>query len=144
MTYLTRRYSFSASHRLHSEQLGPEENARLFGKCNNPFGHGHNYFLEVTIGGELDLLSGMVASTAALDRHVERAVLFRLDHSDLNADLPEFGSLVPTTENLGLQIGRWLQEGWEQRCSGRATGRLKRIRLEETGSNTIEIEFHGQ
>ncbi len=133
MTYLTRRYPFSASHRLHTDRLSAAENARLFGKCNNPYGHGHNYVLEVTVGGQIDPRTGMVVSPAALDAHVRRAALERLDHSNLNTDLPEFAALVPTTENLGLQIGRWLRRQWPQIC---------RIRLEETGSNTIEIEFH--
>lgn len=139
MTYLTRRYPFSASHRLHSDRMSPEENSRLFGKCNNPYGHGHNYGLEVTVGGEIDPQTGMVVSPAALDAHVKRAVLSRLDHSNLNTDVPEFRSSVPTTENLGVEIARWLREGWPSVSSA---GRLARIRLEETGSNIIEIEFH--
>ena len=136
MASLTRRYPFSASHRLHSEKLGPEENERIFGKCNNPFGHGHNYSLEVTIAGEIDRETGLLAPASRLDEHVRRAALTRLDHADLNA-LPEFRERVPTSENLGLQIGRWLGEDWD------SVGlvRLARLRLEETGSNAIEIEF---
>jgi 6-pyruvoyltetrahydropterin/6-carboxytetrahydropterin synthase len=139
MTYLTRRYPFSASHRLHTARLSAEENSRLFGKCNNPFGHGHNYFLEVTVGGEIDPRTGMVVSPAALDAHVERAVLSRIDHANLNTDVPEFAANVPTTENLGIEIARWLREGWNNVSP---KGRLARLRLEETGSNTIEMEFH--
>ena len=139
MTYLTRRYPFSASHRLHTERLTAEENARVFGKCNNPFGHGHNYCLEVTVRGGIDLRTGLVISVPGLDEYVERKVLSRVDRCDLNRDLPEFAAVVPTTENLGLQIGRWLQEDWSQVAG---SGRVFRIRLEETGSNTIEIKFH--
>lgn len=139
MTYLTRRYPFSASHRLHTDRLSAEENSRLFGKCNNPFGHGHNYFLEVTVGGEIDPRTGMVVSPAALDAHVDRAVLSRIDHANLNTDVPEFAANVPTTENLGIEIARWLRQGWK---SVSPNGRLARLRLEETGSNTIEMEFH--
>ncbi len=139
MTSLTRRYAFSASHRLDSDRLSPEENARVFGKCNNPHGHGHNYALEVTVSGEIDPRTGMVVSPAALDALVARAVLERFDHSNLNTDLPEFAAVVATTENLGLEVGRRLQQDWA--ASGLGPGRLSRVRLEETGSNTIEIEF---
>lgn len=139
MTCLTRKYPFSASHRLHSDRLSPEENALVFGKCNNPFGHGHNYCLEVTAAGEVDAGTGMVMSPAALDAYVERRVLSRLDHCNLNADLPDFAGVVPTTENLGLRVGEWLQENWPELS---VSSRLYRVRLQETGSNTIEIEFH--
>jgi 6-pyruvoyltetrahydropterin/6-carboxytetrahydropterin synthase len=138
MTSLTRRYPFSASHRLHSDRLSADENARLFGKCNNPYGHGHNYCLEVTVAGDVDPRTGMVISPRALDVYVDRTVLARVDHANLNADLPEFAAAVPTTENLGLEIERWLRREWP---SLTATGRLARLRLEETGSNTIEMEF---
>jgi 6-pyruvoyltetrahydropterin/6-carboxytetrahydropterin synthase len=138
MTSLTRRYPFSASHRLHTERLGPEENRRVFGKCNNPYGHGHNYFLEVTMAGETHAPTGLLAPVSRLDAHVRQAVLARLDHANLN-ELPEFAERVPTTENLGLQIGRWLDQDWAQV----GPVRLARLRLEETGSNAVEIEFHG-
>lgn len=140
MTTLTRRYFFCASHRLHTARLSADENARVFGKCNNPYGHGHNYFLEVTVGGAIDPASGLVASPAALDACVERAVLSRLDHSNVNTDVPEFREVVPTTENLAFQIARWLEAAWPHEAGGRA-GRLSRIRLEETGSNTVELQI---
>ena len=135
MTCSTRRYAFSASHRLHNDRLSPEENSRLFGKCNNPFGHGHNYWLEVTVAGDIEPRTGMVISPVALDTYVERQILSRLDHCNLSVDVPEFRETVPTTENLGLQISRWLGQDWPQ-----VSARIARIRLEETGSNTIEIE----
>jgi 6-pyruvoyltetrahydropterin/6-carboxytetrahydropterin synthase len=136
MTALTRRYHFSASHRLHTDRLDPVENRRIFGKCNNPHGHGHNYFLEVTVAGESDERTGLLAPAAQLDACVRQAVLARLDHTHLN-DLPEFTRQVPTTENLGLQIARWLAAGW----SGPGSVRLARLRLEETGANAVEMDF---
>src|SRR5712692_9562715 len=138
MTFLTRRNPFSASHRLHAERLSPEENSRVFGKCNNPFGHGHDYYLEVTVAGDIDLRTGMVISPRALDAYVGRQILARLEQCNLNLDVPEFRESVPTTENLGLQIARWLREDWQHVS---ATSRLSRIRLEETGANTIEIQL---
>lgn len=138
MISLTRRYRFSASHRLHTARLGPAENQQVFGKCNNPYGHGHNYFLEVTVAGEIDPQSGLLAPVSRLDAFIHQAALARLDHRDLN-ELPEFTGCVPTTENLGLQIGRWLEPGWSELGPVRLAG----LRLEETGSNAIEIDFHG-
>src|SRR4051794_3739729 len=97
---LTRRYHFSASHRLHSDQLSSVANSELYGKCNNPHGHGHNYVLEVTVEGEVDPETGRVIEPGALDRFVRDTVLGAIDHRDLNTDIPDFTSLVPTTENL--------------------------------------------
>ena len=139
MTSLTRRYAFAASHRLHTDRLSEADNRRLFGKCNNPFGHGHNYFLEVTLAGDIDPSTGLLVPLERLDAYVRRAALSRLDHTDLNHDLPEFASQVPTTENLGLVIGRWLAAGWSEL----APARLAQLRLEETACNAIEIHFHG-
>jgi 6-pyruvoyltetrahydropterin/6-carboxytetrahydropterin synthase len=136
MTSLTRRYGFSASHRLHTDRLNPEENSRIFGKCNNPHGHGHNYFLEVTLAGEPDERTGLLAPVAQLDACVRQSVLTRLDHTHLN-DLPEFHAQVPTTENLGILIARWLSAVW----SGPGPARLARLRLEETGANAVEMDF---
>ena len=137
MTQLTRTYNFSASHRLDTPALTPEENRRLFGKCNNLYGHGHNYRLHVTVEGPIDPRTGLVVSPLRLDEHVARQVLERVEHANLNTDVAEFGSVVATTENLGVVIGAWLQDG------GQALGsaRLRRLRIEETGSNTIEVEF---
>ena len=138
MLRLTKRYRFSASHRLHSDQLSEQENKRLFGKCSNPFGHGHNYVLEVGVRGEADPLSGLLASREALDRLVERAVLRKVEHADLNHDVPEFNGVVPTTENLTLLIHRWLERAWEEEFApGKA--RLARVRVEETARNSFEV-----
>lgn len=138
MLRLTKRYPFSASHRLHSDQLSDEENARLFGKCNYPFGHGHNYTLEVRLAGEAEPRSGMLVPRGALDDFVKKTVLSRVDHANLNNDLPEFRQTVPTTENLALLIWCWLHEGWGQAFSGQSV-RLAGIRIEETGRNSFEI-----
>jgi 6-pyruvoyltetrahydropterin/6-carboxytetrahydropterin synthase len=137
MTHLTRRYPFSASHRLHSARLDGDANRRVYGKCNNPFGHGHNYYLEVTVAGEADAKSGLLAPVSRLDAYVREAALSRLDHVYLN-DLPEFAAQPPTTENLGFAIGRRLARDWP---ADLAPARLAKVRLVETGSNSVEIAF---
>src|SRR3982074_2325533 len=104
MTKLTRRYKFSASHRLHSPSLTERENAELYRKCNNQFGHGHNYILEVAVRGPVDAQSGRVVNIGELDEYVERQVIRHLDHKDMNRDVPEFQDLVATTENLSVII----------------------------------------
>ena len=128
--YLTRRYSFSASHRLNSEALSPEENRATYGKCNNPFGHGHNYFIEVTVSGTVDPQTGMICNLADLDSFVEKEVLARFDHENLNT-LQEFAQEVPTTENLCIQIYEIVHRGF-------AHAHLERVRLEETMMNSFE------
>ena len=128
--HLTRRYRFSASHRLHSEEMSAQENRATYGKCNNPFGHGHNYALEVTVSGQVDPSTGMVCNLVDLDGVVEREVLSRYDLSNLNA-LQEFAQVVPTTENLSMQIFEILQRSFAQ-------AHLDRVRLEETMMNSFE------
>jgi len=137
MVYLTRRYRFSAGHRLHNETVTAEENRRIYGKCNNPNGHGHNYVLEVTVAGTVDALTGMVCDLAVLDGIVEKAVLEPLDHKNLNLDVKAFRHRVPTTENLSIEIFESLRKMLEaQGCRAR----LARVRLEETESNFFEYE----
>ena len=104
MVYLTRRYRFSASHRLHNDVLTAEENSRFYGKCDNAFGHGHNYMLEVTVAGEVDASTGMVLDLAILDGAVQREVIDRFDLSNLNLDSDRFRTLVPTTENMCIRF----------------------------------------
>lgn len=135
MTTLTRGYRFSASHRLHSERLSEEENDRVYGKCNHPFGHGHNYRLEITAAGAVHPETGTLIPVVRLDRLVENHVLARLRHRNLNADVPQFAGLVPTTENLALVIAGLLQENWPADLSAR----LSRVRVEETGRNTFDL-----
>jgi len=129
--HLTRRYLFSASHRLHSSSLDEQENQRVYGKCNNPYGHGHNYVVEVAVSGPVDPATGMIANLAELDAFVQNEVIEPFDHTYLNVQVPEFHDHVPTTENLCIEIFRRL------RAFPRA--RLERVRLEETGLNSFEF-----
>src|SRR5215471_10758713 len=101
--HLSRRYLFSASHRLHSREMSQEENRSTYGKCNNPYGHGHNYVLEVTVSGPVDEATGMVCDLTELDRSVEQEVIARFDLENLN-QRAEFQDAVPTTENLSMVI----------------------------------------
>src|ERR1700733_2107316 len=109
--HLTRRYMFSASHRLHNDAMSDVENTATYGKCNNPFGHGHNYHLEVTVSGRVDPATGMVCNLADLDGFVCREILARFDLENLNTH-PEFSQAVPTTENLCTAIYDILQRGF--------------------------------
>jgi 6-pyruvoyltetrahydropterin/6-carboxytetrahydropterin synthase len=127
---LGRRYHFSASHRLHSAHLTEEENCRVFGKCDNPFGHGHNYALEVGVSGKVDPATGMIANLADLDGFVERAVLQVFDHKSLNEDVSAFQEKVPTTENLCIDI--------YNRLKSFSHAKLERVRIEETRNNSFE------
>jgi len=133
--HLSRRYRFSASHRLHSEQLSDAENRTIYGKCNNPFGHGHNYVLEVTVTGHVDDSTGMVCNLVDLDECVQREVLSRFDIENLNMR-PEFANSVPTTENLCFVIFDLLNQDILKRKFTRA--HLERVRLEETMMNSFE------
>ncbi|MGD0697167.1 MAG: 6-carboxytetrahydropterin synthase [Terriglobia bacterium] len=137
MVYLTRRYRFSASHRLHNDNLTPEDNTRLYGKCDNAFGHGHNYVLEVTVAGEVDPQTGMVIDVGIMDSTVQRQVLDRFDLIYLNLDDPHFRTVVPTTENVCTEIFAALKDGLSD-ASGGPAARLDRVRLEETPSNFFE------
>ena len=137
MVYLTRRYRFSAGHRLNAPELSAEENARVYGKCNNPHGHGHNYVLDVTVGGRVDRETGMVCALGFLDSLVQREVLDRFDETNLNLDTESFRDRVPTSENICLEIHRLLKPHLEGAGPGGEV-RLARVRLEETTSNSIE------
>src|ERR1700692_779458 len=109
--HLTRRYRFSASHRLHSAEMSAEENKTTYGKCNNPYGHGHNYALEVTVSGPVDQSTGMVCNLVDLDSFVQHEILERFDLENLNTR-PEFAHTIPTTENLCTAIYDILQLGF--------------------------------
>ncbi len=143
MITLTRRYRFSASHRLHSDRFSERENQELYGKCNNPFGHGHNYVLEIATAGEPDRQSGQVIDLGALDSLVRRTVLDRFDHRDLNRDVPELAGIVPTSENLAAEIRRRLAEGWPAEF-GSGGPRLESVRLRETRNNSFELRNEKQ
>lgn len=138
MITLTRRYRFSASHRLHSPHLSDAENARIYGKCNHPFGHGHDYRLEVTAAGEIDEATGRLLPVAALDRLIEEQVLRRFAFRNMNLDVPEFSELVPTTENLALVIADLLERHWSAYLEGRVA-RLYRVHIQETDRNGFEL-----
>ncbi len=139
MVYLTRRYRFAAAHRLHSDALSEEANRRVYGKCNNPYGHGHNYVLEVTIVGPVNTATGRVLDLGLVDEVVEKEVLERFDRTNLNLDVDNFRNIVPTTENLCTEIYRLLRIKLEA-PPGAGSTRLHRVRLEETNSNFIEYE----
>lgn len=140
MTSLTRRYRFCASHRLHSPELSDAENDRVYGKCNNPFGHGHDYVLEVTVTGEIDARNGRMLNIGALDRLVEEQILRRFANRNLNIDVPEFAGLVPTTENVALTIANVLKEHWHSYLNGTGA-RLARVHIQETDRNGFEIQI---
>ncbi|MEP7351955.1 MAG: 6-carboxytetrahydropterin synthase [Acidobacteriota bacterium] len=127
---LTGRYRFVAAHRLDTPTLTPEQNRRLYGKCNNPYGHGHDYIVDITIEGAVDS-DGLIASREQMDALVKNAVLQRVDHKNLNVDLAEFHSAVPTTENLATVIRAWLEEAWT------LPAKLVAVRISETERNTF-------
>ncbi len=131
MIHLTRAYLFSASHRLHSERLSEEENWRVYGKCNNPHGHGHNYRLEVTVAGEIDSATGMVCNLTELDRFVAQNILDRFDHANLNQDKELFSDVVPTSENVCRVIFEIVKNGFKP-------AKVQSVWLGETSLNAFE------
>lgn len=128
--YLTRRYMLSASHRLHSDEMSADENRATYGKCNNPYGHGHNYMIEITVSGPVDQQTGMVCNLVDLDDFVQKQILDRYDHQNLNL-LPEFAKAVPTTENLCVSVYQIVKRGFGQ-------AHLEKVRIEETMLNSFE------
>jgi len=134
--HLTRRYRFSASHRLHSDAMSAQENLATYGKCNNPHGHGHNYFVEVTVSGPVEEATGMVCNLADLDGFVDREVIERYDLQHLNAS-SEFSERVPTTENLCIAIYELLKQGFDK-------AHVEKVRIEETLMNSFEYAGHAE
>jgi len=130
---LTRRYRFAASHRLHTPALSEEENRKLYGKCNNPHGHGHDYVIDVTVEGPVDA-AGHVADREAFDNLVRERVLKELDHKNLNEDRHEFKARVATTENLAHVVRNLLARDWT------LIPKLKTIRISETDRNTFTLQ----
>ena len=128
--YLTRRYWFSASHRLHSGDMSAEENQSVYGKCNNPHGHGHNYSLEVTVSGPVNPRTGMVCNLVDLDSFVHEKILERFGHQNLNM-LEEFQETVPTTENLCVEVFDVLERDFHH-------AKVDKVRVEETMLNSFE------
>ena len=128
IAYLNRRYHFSASHRLNAESLSPEENTRTFGKCNNPFGHGHNYIATVCLAGPIDPRTGTVTNLADLDQFAAERLQSRFHLVNLNT-LPEFETVVPTTENLAIEVHRIFSEY--------PHAFLESVHVEETPNNSF-------
>jgi len=127
---LGRRYHFAASHRLHTDKLSEAENSRVFGKCNNPYGHGHNYTVEVRFSGPVNSSTGMIANLADLDTFVNERVIEPFDHRSLQEEVPAFRETVPTTENLCIEIF--------QRLKSFSIAKLEAVRVEETSNNSFE------
>ena len=130
IVHLSRKYTFSASHRLYTDHLSFEENQDIFGKCANPNGHGHNYGLTVTVSGSVDDMTGYVMSLCDLDDTVRRYVLDAYDHRYLNVDVDDYFDLVPTGENIAKRV-------WE-RLSGPLRSNLMRVIVGETRNNNFE------
>ena len=135
MVYLTRKAEFSAAHYYHNPEFTAEENQHIFGKCNNPHGHGHNYMLEVTVKGEVDRRSGFVVDLKQLKDIMNREVVDILDHRFLNQEVAEFKDLIPTTENLAISIWKRLETKLKQ-------ARLHRVRLYETSD--LFVDYYGE
>jgi 6-pyruvoyltetrahydropterin/6-carboxytetrahydropterin synthase len=135
MIYVTRRAEFSASHFYHNPAFSPEENRRIFGKCNNPHGHGHNYTLEVTVSGDVDPATGMVMDLKELKTLLEAEVLQLMDHRFLNKEVAAFSTTIPTTENIAIEI-------WKLLAPKLKSGRLHRIRLYETPD--LFVDYFGE
>ena len=140
IAHFSRRYHFSASHRLHVEALSEEVNRATFGKCNNPFGHGHNYVVEVTVSGPIDAATGMVVNLSDLDLFAQREVLDLFDHANLNT-LEAFRDRVTTTENVCVEVWSIFSRFTESKDHPQV--RLERIAIEETGNNSFEYFGEG-
>jgi 6-pyruvoyltetrahydropterin/6-carboxytetrahydropterin synthase len=135
MVYLTRKCEFSASHVYHNPDFTPEENSRVFGKCNNPNGHGHNYVLEVTVKGDVAADSGFVMDLKELKEILNREIMDALDHRHLNKEVAEFATEIPTTENIALWIWRRLEKKMKN-------SRLHRVRLFE--HQDLFVDYYGE
>jgi len=140
IAHFSRRYHFSASHRLHVEALSEEQNRATFGKCNNPFGHGHNYVVEVTLSGPVDPVTGMVVNLSDLDLFAQREVLDLFDHANLNT-LEAFRDRVTTTENVCVEMWSIFSRFAESKEYPQV--RLERIHIEETGNNSFDYFGEG-
>jgi len=136
--HLSRRYRFAASHRLHSPALTDEENREIYGKCDNPHGHGHDYEVELTVRGQVDPVTGRAIDLTLLDDIAERQILAPFRYRNLNEEVAAFRSAVPTTENLGLEVDRRLRAAWTG-VFGTAGPVLEKVRIWETDRNICEI-----
>ena len=141
MIRVTRKYRFSASHRLHAPQLAAARNRELYGKCNNPFGHGHNYEIAVSVRGPVDIRSGRAVDIARLDDLVRREVLEPFEHRNLNEEVAAFRAEVPTSENLGREVVRRLKQNWLSVFSPDGP-HLESVAIAETSRNSFEVSAH--
>ncbi|XP_022332182.2 6-pyruvoyl tetrahydrobiopterin synthase-like [Crassostrea virginica] len=130
VVYITRIETFSACHRLHSGQLGEEENKNIFGKCNNPNGHGHNYKVEVTVKGPVNPVTGMVMNIVDLKTFIQKAIMNNLDHKNIDKDVPYFKDKVSTTENLAVYI-------WDELQKDLPANLLYEVKIHETDKNVV-------
>lgn len=135
MIYLTRKTEFSASHHYHNPEFSAEENRRIFGKCNNPNGHGHNYTLEVTVKGEIDPTSGFVVDLKEMKEIMNREVVDAMDHRYLNKEVPEFAKQIPTTENIAIAI-------WKRLEPKLRVAKLHRVRVYEM--QDLFVDYYGE
>ena len=135
---LSKRYGFAASHRLHSPVLTDDQNRETYGKCNNPYGHGHNYEVELTLRGKVDPVTGRVVDLALLDALAEKHFLASFRYRNLNEEVPAFRRTVPTTENLALEVDRRLRAAWPE-VFPHSGPRLEMVRIRETDRNICEI-----
>ena len=133
MVYITRRFHFSSSHRVYNPALSDEENARLYGKCSNPSGHGHNYVMDVTVAGEVDTETGFVMDLTELKRIVEETIIAKVDHHNLNVDVDFMMGILPSTENVAVKF-------WEQIVNriNNHHRKLYSIKIRETVNNSVE------
>jgi len=135
MVYLTRKCEFSSSHYYHNPEFSPEENRRIFGKCNNPNGHGHNYALELTVKGEVDPGTGFVVDLRELKEVMEKEVMEVFDHRHMNLEVPEFRNLIPTTENVAIAI-------WNRLAPKLKVAKIHRVRIYESAD--LFVDFYGE
>ena len=136
--HLSRRYAFCASHRLHASALSDARNKEIFGKCNNPFGHGHNYEVEITVRGEVDAVTGRVVDLGSLDSLAEKHILAPFRYRNLNEEVAAFRSVVPTTENLAGEVLLRLQKAWLDTFPAPGP-QLEKVRIWETERNICEV-----
>ena len=132
MIRLSQKFEFSATHRLHNPRASEEENGKIFGKCNNPHGHGHNYEVQVTLKGEPDG-NGVLIAVPEFERIVGQSVIEKFDHKNLNVELREFAELIPTVENIAMVIYRMLKP---ELATGRAE--LASVTVWETAKTWCE------
>jgi 6-pyruvoyltetrahydropterin/6-carboxytetrahydropterin synthase len=133
MMFISRRETFSASHRLNNQKLSVEENKKIYGKCNNDYGHGHNYVLEVIVAGEVDPKTGYVIDIQLLKQIIKQNIIDKVDHHHLNYDVEFMKGIIPTTENFAVAI-------WNELVNKIPYGKLYSIRLYETEKNYVEYK----